>query len=215
MHTTRLKTTALFAIVAPVMAGCATKGYVRDRVAESNAYTDSTVTVAVGQERQERMAGDSALSADINSLRSDLDSLRSQFGAKITALEEGLQFAFPVHFAFDDATIRDEDKAALDRFAQVAQKYYGGSVITVEGFADPAGAARYNKRLSERRAQSVSSYLASNGLSNDLRTVGYGETRLVVPGAWGNDDGAEQNRRVVFVVESKGNSPQGVATATP
>jgi outer membrane protein OmpA-like peptidoglycan-associated protein len=215
MHSTRLKTTALFAIVAPVMAGCATKGYVRDRVAEANAYTDSTVTASVGQERQERMAGDSALSQDINSLRGDLDSLRSEFGAKITALEEGLQFAFPVHFAFDDASLRDEDKPALDRFAQVVQKYYGGSVITIEGFADPAGTARYNKSLSERRAQAVSSYLSSNGLSNDLRTIGYGETRQVVPGAWGNDTGADQNRRVVFVVESKGNSPQGVATATP
>ncbi|HET7583562.1 MAG TPA: OmpA family protein [Gemmatimonadaceae bacterium] len=215
MHTTRLKTTAVFAIVAPVLAGCATKGYVRDRVAEANAYTDSTVNVAMTQEKQERMAADSALSADVNSLRRDLDSLRSEFGAKITALEEGLKFDMPVHFAFDDATLRDEDRPVLDRFAQIVQKYYPGSVITVEGFADPAGTNTYNKRLSERRAQAVSSYLGSAGLSNELRTVGYGETRQVVPGAWGNDAGADQNRRVVFVIETSGSAAQGVATATP
>jgi outer membrane protein OmpA-like peptidoglycan-associated protein len=34
--------------------------------------------------------------------------------------------------------------------------------------------------------------------------VGYGKTRLVVPGAWGDEPGAEQNRRVVFVIETKG-----------
>ncbi len=208
-----LKTIAVAALVAPVMAGCATKGFVRRSIADERARADAHADSAVAAERVARMAADSALTTDVASLRKDLDSLRTEFGAKITALENGLQFALPVHFAFDDATVRDEDRAALDRFVKIAQKYYPGSVITVEGFADPAGSVRYNLDLSRRRAEAVKEYLTSQGLTNEIRTVGYGKTRLVVPNAWGSEPGAEKNRRVVFVIESKGDTTaSGIAS---
>jgi peptidoglycan-associated lipoprotein len=205
------KTIAMVALVVPALAGCATKGYVRDRVAEVRTYTDS----AISTERSERTAADEALRTDITALRADLDSLRSEFGARITAMEEGIQFIVPVHFAFDDATVREEDRAVLERFAKVAQKYYGGSVITVEGFADPAGTTRYNLSLSRRRAEAVREFLTSAGLSNELRTVGYGENRLVTPGAERDDPGAELNRRVVFVIETRGSATSTAASANP
>ncbi len=208
----QLKTIVVVALVAPVMAACASKGFVRQNLAAGlatqKAYTDSSVS----NERTARMAADSSLSTDVASLRKDLDSLRTEFGAKITALESGLQFALPVHFAFDDATVRDEDHDALDRFAKIAQKYYPGSNITVEGFADPAGSQRYNVKLSERRAESVKAYLQSQGLTDQVATVGYGKTRLVVPGAEKDAPGAEKNRRVVFVIESKGDSTATTAS---
>lgn len=209
----QLKSIAVVALVAPVMAACASKGFVRENLASGlaaqKAYTDSSVS----NERTARMAADSSLSNDVASLRKDLDSLRTEFGAKITALESGLQFALPVHFAFDDATVRDEDHDALDRFAKIAQKYYPGSTITVEGFADPAGSKRYNVKLSERRAEAVKAYLQSQGLTDQVNTVGYGKTRLVVPGAEKDAPGAEKNRRVVFVIESKGDSTSTTASA--
>ena len=90
---------------------------------------------------------------DVQGLRNDLQNLRTEFGAKITALESGIQFDFPVNFAFDDASVRDQDHDALDRFAGVVQKYYPGSKITIEGFADPAGTKTYNVGLSQRRAE--------------------------------------------------------------
>lgn len=205
------KTIAMVALVVPVLAGCATKGYVRDRVAELRTYTDS----AISTERSERTAADEALRTDITALRADLDSLRSEFGARITAMEEGIQFVVPVHFAFDDATVREEDRAVLERFAKVAQKYYGGSVITVEGFADPAGTTRYNLALSRRRAEAVREFLTGAGLSNELRAVGYGENRLITPGAERDDPGAELNRRVVFVIETRGSATSTAASANP
>jgi peptidoglycan-associated lipoprotein len=115
-----------------------------------------------------------------------------------------MQFAFPVNFAFDDATVRDQDKAELDKFADVAKKYYGGSKITIEGFADPAGTQHYNLALSQRRADAVRDYLSTKGIDlSVIKTVGYGKTRLVNPGAARDDTGAEENRRVVFVIETK------------
>jgi outer membrane protein OmpA-like peptidoglycan-associated protein len=154
----------------------------------------------------EAIQGDvQTLKNDVQSLRTELQNLRTEFGAKITAMEEGLKFAFPVNFAFDDATVRPEDVPALDRFAKVVQNYYQGSKITVEGFADPAGTTTYNRALSMRRAESVRAHLTSAGLSPELiDAIGYGETRQVVVGAERDDPGAEKNRRVVFVVESRG-----------
>jgi peptidoglycan-associated lipoprotein len=120
-------------------------------------------------------------------------------------MEEGLKFALPVNFAFDDATVRPEDVPALDRFARVVQNYYQGSKITVEGFADPAGTMAYNRALSTRRAEAVRAHLMTAGVNPDLvDAIGYGETRQVVMGAERDDPGAEKNRRVVFVVESRG-----------
>jgi peptidoglycan-associated lipoprotein len=80
-------------------------------------------------------------------------------------------------------------------------------VITVEGFADPAGSASYNRRLGERRADAVRDYLVQNGLSADnLRAVSYGEAsnRQVERGKT-RDEGAS-NRRVTLVVDFAGQS---------
>jgi len=195
-------------LAALTLSACATKGFVRN-----------TVESGLSTERVARAQGDSALSGEITSvkgevatlkndvaaLRRDLTALRTEFGAKITAMENGMKFAFPVTFAFDDATVRDEDRPSLDRFVQVVNKYYGGALLTVEGFSDPAGSPRYNEELSKRRAESVASYLTQAGVQGvSMRTVGMGEARLVVEGAERDMPGAQANRRVVFVIETKG-----------
>lgn len=198
----------LVALAPFALQACATKGFVRNQVSAERARADSMVAA----ERTDRMAGDSANAAQIASLRAALDSMRTEFGAKIAAVEDGIRFAMPVTFAFDDATVNDQDRTMLDRFARVAQKYYGGSAITVEGFADPAGSVRYNLALSQRRADAVKDALTQLGLPSDqIRSVGYGKTRLVTPGAAKDAPGAELNRRVVFVIESA-NANQAVVS---
>ena len=198
-----------------LLGACATKGFVRNAVSDERTAriaADSGLMNDVSMVRSDV----ATLKTDVASLRTDLTALRTEFGAKITAMEEGLKFAFPVTFAFDDATVKDADRAALDRFAQVVNKYYAGSTITVEGFADPAGSPRYNADLSKRRAESVAAYLTQQGLTGtNLRTVGYGETRLVTPGAQRDDPGAEANRRVVFVIESRGDATATTTAALP
>jgi peptidoglycan-associated lipoprotein len=193
---------ALLGVTA--VAGCVTPKQLRRSMAEQR--------IALEAERRERMVADSqyaaelgAVSRDVATLRSDLQSLRSEYGAKIAAMENGVKVTFPVNFAFDDATVRSEDQPAVERFAEIAQKHFTGAVITIEGFADPAGTQAYNLALSRRRAEAVRAMLVDRGLgAAQVRTVGYGKTRLVVPGAWGDEPGAEQNRRVVFVIETKG-----------
>ena len=206
------KKVAAIALVVPVLGACVHPGQYKKDLAETRSE--------IAQEKSERMAADSALKGDIasvqsdvTSLRGDLANLRQEYGAKISALESGMQFDMPVNFAFDDATVRDQDKAALDKFAAVVQKYYGGSKVTIEGFADPAGSQHYNLALSQRRADAVRDYLSSKGIDlSIIKTVGYGKTRLVNPGAQRDDQGAEENRRVTFVIETKGQATPDTKT---
>jgi outer membrane protein OmpA-like peptidoglycan-associated protein len=188
------------------LSACATRGALRRGLED---------------ERNARIAADNAqqgdiasLRTDVASLRADLTSLRSEFGAKIAEVAQGLQFVMPVHFAYDDATVRNADMAALNRFATVAAKYYPGSKVTVEGFADPAGTIEYNLSLSQRRANAVRDYITSRGLDGSLvSSVGYGESRLVRPDASRNMPGAELNRRVVFVIETPGEARAATVAA--
>jgi len=206
-------TTALFSLTA-----CATKGALRRGLDEQR--------VSLETERAARLAADSAQASalaetnantqrELASLRTDLTGLRTEFGAKIAEVAQGLQFAFPVHFAYNDATVRSADMAALDRFAGVVQKHYPGAHVTVEGFADPAGSKSYNVMLSQRRAQAVKQYVSGKGVDPSLiNAIGYGKTRLVKANASGDTPGAELNRRVVFVIETPANPDANRVTAS-
>ena len=206
-----MRTLTLCAAGMVSLSACATKGYVNKRV-DAQAVAQ---TAALDSERTARTQADEATKAEIATLRTDLQTLRTEFGAKITEVAEGMKFAFPVHFAYNDATVRTEDAAALDRFANIVSKHYNGAKVTVEGFADPAGSNRYNVALSQRRAEAVKAYVASKGLDASLiNTVGYGETRQVTRGAYGDQPGAELNRRVVFVIESPANAEASKVTAS-
>lgn len=159
----------------------------------------------------------------LGSLEQDLQSLRDEFGATVERLESALRFSTPVHFAFDEAEIRSEDAPFLDRFASVVQEYYPDAVVTVEGFADPAGSEQYNLQLGQQRADAVRSYLVESGLSQEsVRAVSYGENteRLIEPDAQGPGEEGMSNRRVVLVIdhaprtEEEGEGPVAGGPAT-
>lgn len=200
-------------LAATALSACATKGFVRKNIETQRV----AMAGELNGERTARMGADSSLRTDLNTtnaevakvaadlaaLRTELNGLRTEFGAKISAMEGQITFAFPVHFDFDNSTVRPVDQAALERFATVANKYYKGATITVEGFADPAGSAAYNMRLSRNRAESVRDFIASKGVDSlNVKTVGYGEARQVRKNASGTDAGAELNRRVTFVIDA-------------
>jgi outer membrane protein OmpA-like peptidoglycan-associated protein len=211
-------------LAATSLSACATKGFVRKNIETQRV----AMAGQLAGERSERTSADDAMrsdvsknsteiakvSSDLAALRGELQSMRTEFGAKITAMEGQVSFAFPVHFDFNNATVRPVDQAALDKFASVASKYYNGAHITVEGFADPAGSASYNLRLSKHRADAVRNYITSKGVDGSIvKTVGYGETRLVKRGASNTAAGAELNRRVTFVIETPGVSTAAALTA--
>lgn len=99
-------------------------------------------------------------------------------------------------FDFDSAELRSEGRDALRELARslTADDAEYSSVL-VEGHTCTIGPADYNQGLSERRAQSVADFLASEGVrEDDIRTVGYGEDRPTADNS--TREGREANRRV-------------------
>lgn len=198
LRTHLLRATTLVVAGASMTACVTSKRFNREMAATRES---------ISTERTERMRADSVLGADLQNLRTELrkelSDLRSEYDARIARAENGLQVVMPVTFGFDDAMVRDQDRAGIQRFAQIAQKFYPTATITVEGFADPAGADAYNRRLSQARAENVRRLLTENGLTGaTIKAVGMGEQRQVVPGAEKDAPGAERNRRVTFVIEA-------------
>ena len=73
--------------------------------------------------------------------------------------------------------------------------------LEVEGHTDAEGTPERNKKLSERRAESVRAYLAGAGVNTArIKAIGYGETKPVAP----NDspENMDKNRRIKFTVKA-------------
>ena len=149
----------------------------------------------------------------LDALEQELQSLRQEYNVSIERMRGMLKFDVPVHFEFDRAELRESDRPVLDRFASVVREHYAEAVVTVEGFADPAGSAAYNRRLGQRRGESVRQYLTSDGQlgAERIRVVSYGEARdrQVVPGAQGPN--GLPNRRVALVIDYAGTAGTDVA----
>jgi OOP family OmpA-OmpF porin len=104
-----------------------------------------------------------------------------------------------VNFDFDKATLTAEAKDILQEAVTLLKETDSVVEVRVEGHTDSTGPEAYNMNLSQRRAESVVDYLASQGVdSNNLIPVGLGETSPVAT----NDtvEGRAANRRVDFVV---------------
>jgi peptidoglycan-associated lipoprotein len=172
------------------LGGCT--GYVK------KADFDSTVS--------ELRANDQKQQQEINNLSQQMQQRFAAYDAKIAQMGGRVRVDAISHFAFNDATLRDEDKPLLDDFAKIVSSHYPQALVTVEGFADAAGGRSYNMRLGHARAEAVRDYLVKNGglAADKVRAVSYGkaENRQVLKGKWG--DGAEPNRRVTLVADFAG-----------
>ncbi len=103
-----------------------------------------------------------------------------------------------VNFEFDSARLTAGAESVL---TDVAAKLRSNENVRVriEGHTDSVGPADYNKDLSQRRADSVASFLASQGISADrMTTIGYGEEQPVAS----NDTKAGRARTVVSSLAS-------------
>jgi outer membrane protein OmpA-like peptidoglycan-associated protein len=201
--------------LASTLTGCS---YVKRQ-----EFDDQLASVR-GELQQEMAAGDQGVSEALGSridgvearlaaLESALQTLESEFDATVERLETAIRFNMPVYFAFDDDELRPQDRPVLDRFAEVANEYYPGTLVTVEGFTDSSGSQAYNLRLGMRRAEAVKTYLVSAGGMNPnlMKAVSYGEEapRQVAEGATGPGESGWENRRVVLVIDHGGTPPAG------
>lgn len=114
-------------------------------------------------------------------------------------LEFGRVRLYGINFDFDSDIIRDESKPTLDKIVAMLKSEQTMQLI-IEGHTDSDGTTDHNQILSQKRAESVKSYLVSAGISSSrLFTEGYGESMPVAPNTTAT--GKAQNRRVELVVK--------------
>jgi outer membrane protein OmpA-like peptidoglycan-associated protein len=103
-----------------------------------------------------------------------------------------------VTFAFDSANLNPQFHSVLDKVASTLAEY-DKTVIEVAGHTDSVGSDTYNQQLSERRANSVASYLSGHGVTRTrMVTIGAGEGHPVASNE--TDQGRAQNRRVEITI---------------
>jgi OmpA-OmpF porin, OOP family len=112
-------------------------------------------------------------------------------------------------FGYDKASLQAEGKAALDDAAAKIKAAPEIKAVIVTGHTDRIGSDAYNQKLSERRANQVKDYLASQGVDAAIiEAVGKGESEPVVQCA-GNKatkkliSCLQPNRRVEIKAEGK------------
>jgi len=127
----------------------------------------------------------------------ELDEATAGTGVDVTETPDGTGILVnlpDVTFAVDSTTISPAMRTVLDDVAQ-SLITYPNSLIDVMGHTDSTGSEQYNLDLSRRRADSVSAYLVSRGVSRArIETIGYGEQYSVADNS--TPEGRAQNRRV-------------------
>lgn len=100
-------------------------------------------------------------------------------------------------FDVDKYDVRPEDKEVLKNLATVL-KEMNVKNFEIDGYTDSDGSDEHNQVLSEKRANSVKNFLVSQGVTAEIRTKGYGESKPVAS----NDtaEGRQKNRRVEIII---------------
>jgi len=99
----------------------------------------------------------------------------NKFVEEIFCAEDEVIVLRGVNFAFDSYALDSKAMAILDEAASLIKRTPGKRVV-LEGWTDYIGSDEYNARLSQRRADSVKSYLTTQGVpASRLTAVGKGK----------------------------------------
>ena len=172
--------------------------------AENRANEALTKATEVGQTATEAKSLATQNTQAISSLKDSLGNLD----------DYKLNSETVVNFGFNKDKLADDARGQIDQFVKQhanAKRYF----ITIEGFADKTGSARYNDELSRRRADSVMAYLVTQYdiPVYRIQEIGLGTAKPADTGR--NRTARAKNRRVevkMFVAPDMGTSSQAQNT---
>jgi chemotaxis protein MotB len=202
----KLPVLVLSLTLAALLAGCATRGALRERdtqIAELKQQLEDARNQCIVLEDEKKEVQERA-----DSLRNELNALSEELQIEKEQTEKYTMLRVPekLLFGFSQASLSQKGRNLLDDIADILQRYPEYDV-RVEGHTDnkkikPEFYDKFksNWELSTARATEVIRYLINKkGISPErLIAVGYGEHRPVAS----NDtaEGRQQNRRVEFYV---------------
>ncbi len=103
-----------------------------------------------------------------------------------------------ITFETNSAELKSSSYAELDHVIELMRQN-PTVVIEIAAHTDDVGTAKYNLKLSQRRAQGVVTYLKMKGISNErFEAKGYGKTKPLTPN--NSEESRALNRRVELII---------------
>lgn len=206
--------------LAAVQADICTQAITEDAILDANLYLQPTTATAITQEPpvagkvfKDPVSGryiDPRTGKPANGVIDGITYMDGKiskespwFETSPTTVQPGDPIAYLLHiyYDFDRAQIRDEALPELTKLLAMLQDN-PLLIIEIASHTDARGSHRYNRRLSQRRADAVVDWLVQNGISMDrLVPRGYGETQPVndcVNNIPCNEKKHQLNRRTEF-----------------
>jgi len=113
-----------------------------------------------------------------------------------------IQIRRQINFATDSAEILESSFGLMTEIADVLMRNPELHVVEIQGHTDNVGGAQHNQELSQRRAESVRTWLVTHGVESErLTSTGYGMTRPLVPNI--TPANRARNRRVQFIIQER------------
>jgi len=107
----------------------------------------------------------------------------------------------PIEFEFNKADLKEHSKIALDMIADILIEN-SELKLMVFGHTCDVGSEEYNDWLSQKRAESVKTYLITIGVYGEfVKAKGFGERKPLVPND--SEEDRATNRRVEFVLTKR------------
>jgi outer membrane protein OmpA-like peptidoglycan-associated protein len=183
----------------------------KDRVtAQMNASEAATVrstSAALGRANAQ-LAADGRQLQDSEQRRADAEKRAAQATADLERIASVKQEARGTVITLSGSVLFASGRSELLPDAQVKLADVAKALIeedpdapmVVQGYTDSQGATAFNEELSQKRADSVRTYLVSRGIAADRITAqGFGPTRPIADNT--SAEGRANNRRVEIVVQ--------------
>ena len=216
MKTRSLKVTATAVLATVMLGGCATyTGQTNDPNDPNRTRNNALIGAGIGavagllsggdatERRQRALVGvgvgglaGGAIGAYQDRQEAELRRATAGTGVDVTRDGDVIKLNLPDGVTFDFAKydIKPQFYPALNTIANTLREY-NQTIVEVSGHTDSIGSDAANQTLSERRANSVSSYLVGQGLQRErFEVVGMGKRYPIAS----NDtaEGRAANRRV-------------------
>ncbi len=185
---------------------------VREAEAEHRRLAAEKLTLLEEQAELRRSLDD--MEASMEELREEKEELSNRLQGALSMVADtkssarGFIVNLPdILFDTNESTLKPDAKIVIAKLAGILLIMQDLN-LRIEGHTDSKGSEEYNQKLSERRADSVRTFLHNSGIDvNRMIAVGYGENRPVAD----NDTaaGRQQNRRVEIII-AEGTVQEGV-----
>lgn len=201
-----MRTLLIGTLSASLMAGCSPTGEMTR--AQQGALMGAIGGAVVGKNTGDKDRGHTIAGAVVgglagaaigNYMDQQEAALRQNMqgtGVEVTRQDNNIVLTMPDAITFDTAQsgVKPQFYGVLNNLASTLNQF-PETRVQIAGHTDNVGSDASNLQLSQQRANSVRTYLASTGVAAQrMQAVGYGESRPIADNS--SDYGRAQNRRV-------------------